>query len=153
MLNVLLSRMYRNHRTKGSRVWKEWESMLLARCNEMNRKERKTQRGITKDPGSVALNLPFWTSPTIVYPHFPRPMLAIFFFLLFLSLSLSFRSGSMSSSCIIWKTLENAHQFRVRFCPWWIQRRSRVHFIKTLTLNIKQRRLSCVTLYCTGSKG
>lgn len=89
--------------------------MLLARSDEMNRKERKTQRGITKDPGSVALNLPSLDSPPRPSPIFPGALLVI-------SLSLSLSSSLLSFfsvSPFFFKlhnveSVRNARQFRAR---------------------------------------
>lgn len=82
--------------------------MLLARSDEMNRKERKTQRGITKDAGSVALNLPSLDSPPRPTPIFPGALLVISLSLSF-SLHLYFPSSPSlpsSSNYIMWKALE-----------------------------------------------
>lgn len=93
------------------------ESMLLARSNEMNRKERKTQRGITKDAGSVALNLPSLNSPPRPSPIFPGALLVIFLSLSLSSSLLSFLSVSSLFFCsnyIMWKALEMLANFRAR---------------------------------------
>lgn len=102
--------MYKNHGSKGLEEG-DWglegvESMLLARSDEMNRKERKTQRGITKEAGSVALNLPSLDSPPRPSPIFPGALLVIS---LSLSLHLYFPSSPSlpsSSNYIMWKALE-----------------------------------------------
>lgn len=104
--------MYKNHGSKGLEEG-DWglegvESMLLARSDEMNRKERKTQRGITKDAGSVALNLPSLDSPPRPSPIFPGALLVISLSLC-LSLHLYFPSSPSlpsSSNYIMWKALE-----------------------------------------------
>lgn len=109
--------MYKNHGSKGLEEG-DWglegvESMLLARSDEMNRKERKTQRGITKEAGSVALNLPSLDSPPRPSPIFPGALLVI-------SLSLSlFISTFFSVSPFFFKlhnveSVRNARQFRAR---------------------------------------
>lgn len=104
--------MYKNHGSKGLEEG-DWglegvESMLLARSDEMNRKERKTQRGITKDAGSVALNLPSLDSPPRPSPIFPGALLVISLSLSS-SLHLYFPSSPSlpsSSNYIMWKALE-----------------------------------------------
>lgn len=116
--------MYKNHGSKGlEEGWlggeeeeKEGgvESMLLARSDEMNRKERKTQRGITKDAGSVALNLPSLNSPPPSSSIFPGALLVIS-----LSLSSSLLSFRLSLLLLLFKlrnveSVRNARQFRAR---------------------------------------
>lgn len=114
--------------------------MLLARSDEMNRKERKTQRGITKDAGSVALNLPSLNSPPPSSSIFPGALLVI-------SLSLFISPFLLSvspffffcSNYVMWKALE----MLANSVPVLPRINSKaIRFIETLILDIKRKK-SC----------